>query len=192
MIVNGNREKLFLFDEPLVTMWQCQDEFIVIKTRDRHPKRAINYHAGDIWGCIQRVGSERDAEDNIVEIYEIALFFGETERSMQYDPETKLPNNCVSKQVYLFQKKTLQAMVTAIELMTDKRGRFESMLRAAETRPAGLHLPLPDHWSGVNHSKIPTRPALPALSRDNKETVEKKNNNLPLKRKPTNVEKKGK
>lgn len=135
MLVNQEGESLFIYDNQILSMWENLEELIEVKTRDRNPEKAINYHPGDIWGVIKDGGRARDDDGNVQDSLKIVLYFGEAERSMKFDAQKCLPIHYVDIQTYLVPKSALEILIKAIKVMTQTKDSFDVFLNYAKTRP---------------------------------------------------------
>lgn len=117
-LVNPKGESFFLYDQPLLSMWENRDRYTRVKLRNRDEKQAIGYHAGEILGAL-------DLRENLVRIH---LFFGPTGQDIEQDESTKKLKNVVNRQLYELPEKELEACVKAFDAVRSNHARFQELM----------------------------------------------------------------
>jgi hypothetical protein len=127
MMVNNRREKFFLLGEKLQDLYARQDEYLVVKLRDRRSSRAIGYYPGQV---VATLDSGRST-------VKIRLYISEPHRDVLFKTEDDVvePDTFHVEQVYSFPASEFDAYKKAIDTMLEQAQLFTDQLRAAEMTP---------------------------------------------------------
>lgn len=127
LLINSRREKFFLYADKLCELYAHQDEYLVLKLRDRKPGRAIGYYPGQV------VGTLDESETSI----EIHLYVSEPYRDVGFKKEggTEEPETFHVDFIFTFPLKEFLRFKRVIDTMLEQEREFTEQLRAAEMTP---------------------------------------------------------
>lgn len=117
-LVNPECDTFFLYAQPLLSMWQNRDSYILVKNRNRDGKQAIGYHPGQVLGAFEQCDDE----------ISITLYFGPTDQDIEHDADSKRLKRVVARQVYSLPIDELEACVKAFDVVRRNRVPFDEMV----------------------------------------------------------------
>ena len=106
-------------------MLRRQDEYVLVKRRDKDPEKAIHHYGGDIWGGIEFVDS----------LATITFYFGAMCQDIEYDPVGFDLYNTIGQQEYRLPASRMLALGAEIELNIAEEREFDGLLREADCTP---------------------------------------------------------
>lgn len=122
-LVNPDGDGFFLYDKPLLSMWENRDRYILVKRRNREEKQAIGYHPGQVLGALDLQGEE----------VKVLLFFGPAGQDMAYDAGSRTLQKVVCQQVYCLPAQELEVCVNAFDVVRRNRTQFDEMLHVGRS-----------------------------------------------------------
>lgn len=127
LMVNSGREKFFLLADKLQEMFERDDDFVVLKLRDRKPGRSIGYYPGQVVGTI----------DKTEETVKVRLYISEPYRDVIFKTEGGFiePETYHIVQVFTFPYKEFMRFKRVLDTMLQQEAFFRDQLRAAEMTP---------------------------------------------------------
>jgi hypothetical protein len=130
LLVNSRNEKFFLYADKLQKLFDRDDEYVVLKLRDRKPSRAIGYYPGQVIGTL----------DKTAEKISICLYISEPYSDVKFlnDGGAVTPDEFHVEQLFTFPLKEFMRFKTIIDTMLEQAQFFSEQLRAAEMTPLSL------------------------------------------------------
>ena len=122
-LINSDGDNYFLYDLPLLSLWENPDSYVLVKHRNREDKQAIAYHAGQVLGALVKN----------VDMVRLELYLGPAGQDMDYDADRKALEKVVSRQVYVLPLADLKAIVTAFKVNRSNRVHFDEMTTVGRT-----------------------------------------------------------
>lgn len=116
-LINGDGASFFLYDQSLLALWSNPSQFVQVKRRNRDPQEANGYHAGQIFGTIDRAGDEVD----------LRFFFGPNDHDLRYDPDSKSLIGFVRQESYRLPHGDLEAIARAFAVCSRHRSHFHEL-----------------------------------------------------------------
>ena len=129
LVVNTSNERFFIHAEKLQELFNRQEEYTVVKQRDRKPSRAIGYYAGQVYGTLDQEGEE----------YQVTLYIGNPYEDIGFDMKACLPKGYLLVQKYTFPKAELARFKRVMADMLEQKQDFDNALSAAEATPLKLY-----------------------------------------------------
>jgi len=127
LLVNSRRERFFLYADKLQELCDRDDNYVILKLRDRKPSRAIGYYPGQVVGTIDRKNASVVISLYISEPYS-DVKFKETAEFME-------PNIYHVAQVFTFPYDEFEIFKNALDTMLEQERLFSNELRSAEMTP---------------------------------------------------------
>lgn len=127
MLVNAKRDHFFLMAEKLQDLYDHQDEYRVVKLRDRRPNKASGYYPGQVMGTLELTR----------ETATIWLFIGEPHRDIEFDEDVdgSTPDLYHVRQKYTLPRKEFDIYKKAIDLMMEQEQEFIGQYNTAVMTP---------------------------------------------------------
>lgn len=122
-LVNPEGDTFFLYGMPLLALWENQNSYVLIKSRNRDAKEAIAYHAGQVLGALELDGNHARLE----------MYFGPVGQDMEYEATSKTLKKVVARQVYTLPVTELEAVVAAFIVHRRNRPHFDEMTTVGRT-----------------------------------------------------------
>jgi len=122
-LVNPEGDTFFLYGMPLLALWENQDSYVLVKSRNRDAKEAIAYHAGQVLGALERSGDQVRLE----------MYFGPVGQDMEYEATSKTLKKVVTRHVYILPGAELEAVVAAFKVHRLNRPHFDEMATVGRT-----------------------------------------------------------
>jgi len=122
-LVNSDGDTYFLYDKPLLSMWENSDRYVLVKHRNRDARGAIAYHAGQVLGALEPSGED----------VQIHLYLGPVGHDLGYDVSNKKLKNVISQQVYTIPADELEAIVKAFVVVRRNGPYFNEMMAMGRT-----------------------------------------------------------
>lgn len=116
-LINSDGDSFFLYEMPLLSLWENTGSYVLVKRRNRDDKQAIAYHAGQVLGALVKS----------VDMVRLELHFGPVGQDIDYDSDRKVLERVVSRQVYVLPLEDLKAVVAAFRVNRRNRIQFDEM-----------------------------------------------------------------
>lgn len=122
-LVNPEGDNFFLYGMPLLALWENQDSYVLVKSRNRDAKEAIVYHPGQVLGALECTG----------DLARLEMYFGPVGQDMEYEATSKTLKKVVARQVYVLPVTELEAVVAAFKVHRCNRPHFDEMTTVGRT-----------------------------------------------------------
>lgn len=124
MLVNRHQQNFFLHAETLTEMVNQPETLKMIKRREIDPNNSGPLHPGDILGKVKIEGAT----------VSIVLAFGEVERRMRIDNETRRVSNVLERQAYTFPAEEFNILLQSLKLMILQNEPFNTLWRGSQAQ----------------------------------------------------------
>ncbi len=122
-LVNTDGDDYFLYSIPLLSLWENQDRYVLIKRRNRDVSQAIAYHAGQVLGAL-----ELDGDQVRIEVY-----FGPAGEDMEYETDSKKLKKVVFRQAHILPTDELEAVVAAFAVNRRNQPHYDELTTVGRT-----------------------------------------------------------
>jgi hypothetical protein len=125
LMVNGSNERFSIHADKLLELFDRQDEYLVVKLRDRRPTRATGHYGGQILGTM-------DLDDGS---YRLSLYISEPHKDVVFDHDAGRPKSWMIVHKYVFPREELERFRDVISTMLSQKREFDRALRSSEATP---------------------------------------------------------